>query len=74
MTEIKARDNRCEKCSRFSHCNNNELVCLEKFWEVKCLSQEARSALWRIKDIIDNNVFPNYYEIYNVVEQVLGEQ
>lgn len=29
--EIKIRDAACEKCSRFSHCNNNSLVCITKF-------------------------------------------
>lgn len=56
MIEIKARDSRCEKCSRFSHCNNNELVCLEKFWEVKQLLEQSNSALLAIKELLDNNV------------------
>lgn len=73
LTEIKARDSRCEKCNKFSHCNNNELVCIEKFWEIKHSLQECRSALWRIKDILDASVYPREYEIYDIIEQILGE-
>ncbi len=27
----KIRDEKCENCNRFSHCNNNELVCISKY-------------------------------------------
>lgn len=73
MIEIKARDNRCEKCSRFSHCNNNELVCTEKFWEVKQLLEQSNSALLAIKELLDNNVWIPPYRVYDIIESVLGD-
>lgn len=27
----KIRDEKCQNCNRFSHCNNNELVCISKY-------------------------------------------
>ena len=73
IKEIKARDSKCEKCNRFSHCNNNELVCISKFNEVKYLLEESNSALLDIKNILDNSVYPNECDIYDIIELVLGE-
>lgn len=40
MCRVTARDSRCEHCSRFSHCNNNDLVCLSKFRELERILDE----------------------------------
>lgn len=28
---MKIYDEECKKCSRFSHCNNNDLICPERY-------------------------------------------
>lgn len=43
MREINARDLQCENCRKFSHCNNNELVCISKFKQLKVENEELRA-------------------------------
>lgn len=43
MSEINARDLQCENCRKFSHCNNNELVCISKFKQLKAENEELRA-------------------------------
>lgn len=75
VTEIKARDSRCEKCSRFSHCNNNELVCIEKFWEVKQLLEDSEYANNCLNGRFLNQTNNcNFYEKeYNKYKQIIDE-
>lgn len=45
----KIRDEKCENCNRFSHCNNNELVCISKYrvkyQELEQVKQENKRLL-----------------------------
>ncbi len=71
--EIKARDSKCENCNKLSHCNNNELVCIEKFSQVKEMLQESNSVLLQIHQLLNNNVWIPPYRVYHIIESVLGD-
>lgn len=43
--EIKVRTSECNNCNKFSHCNNNDLVCIKKFrlLEQQLLDEQAKN-------------------------------
>lgn len=63
---VEARDGYCEKCAKFSHCNNNDLVCIAKFNKLK-------NKLERIKNII---VTPDrtYGQYRTTIKQVIESE
>lgn len=40
MSEITVRDEKCENCAKFSHCNNNDLVCISRFQQLKAENEK----------------------------------
>lgn len=38
-------NNDCEKCSKFSHCNNNNLICISRYRAKQQECEELRSEL-----------------------------
>lgn len=80
------RPKRCQKCNRFSHCNNNELVCLEKFREVKQLLEDSeydkyKQIIDEIEDICKNGRLDECYVpldecslILKIISELKGEQ
>ena len=56
----------CEKCNRFSHCNNNELVCKSKYNEIYRQADTYKSKLEQIVEkckkeirVYRNTLLPN---------------
>ena len=49
MSKIDARDSQCENCRKFSHCNNNDLVCITKFQQLKSTLDEIDKILQELK-------------------------
>lgn len=62
----------CEKCNKFSHCNNNELICISKYEEKEQECEELKQ--WK-KDA--ENLFrtqtDNADKIINQYKQALDE-
>lgn len=56
---VNIRDEKCIKCAKFSHCNNNGLVCISKF---KALEQEY-------EQFKQTNVNKQLYNIVTKIEQ-----
>lgn len=53
MSEVNVRDLQCENCRKFSHCNNNELVCISKFQQVKVENYELKNRVKHLENKIE---------------------
>ena len=38
----------CEKCNKFSHCNNNDLICISKYKTKEQECEELRRSITKI--------------------------
>ena len=38
----------CEKCNKFSHCNNNDLICISKYKAKEQECEELRRSITKI--------------------------
>lgn len=86
MNKIDIRDLQCENCRKFSHCNNNDLVCITKFQQLKAENEKLKYFLDKIRDeelsnldiewdeYETNCINTDYSNIINLVEKALGEQ
>lgn len=75
MSEIRIRDNSCENCAKFSHCNNNDLVCIRKFQQIKAENKELCSAIEHsFKEQSDRNIETLQDDIYfGVIDRDITE-
>ena len=54
MSNEKVRTPECTNCNKFSHCNNNDLVCIKKFIRLEQQKQYCRDfKLFQIKNVDD---------------------
>lgn len=51
------RPKRCQKCNRFSHCNNNDLYCLSVARDILYKQQEENEYEWHIIEADENCVY-----------------
>lgn len=75
MSEINVRDLQCENCRKFSHCNNNELVCISKFQQLKTENEKLKRLIAKQKNakIQLSKLKDNQYKEFCDMKQCLDE-
>ena len=49
-------DGSCSNCNKFSHCCNNDLICISKYREKEQECEELKQTLTEIKEIAEEEV------------------
>lgn len=52
----------CEKCNKFSYCNNNDLICISKYKTKEQECEELKQTLAEIKDIAEEDFNHTYWK------------
>lgn len=72
----------CEKCNKFSHCNNNNLICISKYKTKEQECEELRRSITEIfaclikanrtNKIVDTLWVDNITTLWDYIAQTLG--